>query len=322
MKKIFESMTQAESLLGLAVGILSVILLLFVVYAFFLSGILVKKRLDTASHKRVLMVGYFIGFAVLSGLIITGMAFGFQNSGTVFNTFFFTAFPYLCLGVFLIGSIYRYRQNGFQVSSLSSQFLEGKCLFWGSQLFHWGILFLFFGHLVAFLFPRSVILWNGEPVRLVILEATAFSFALSALAGLILFIYRRFTTDRIMMVSSKMDLVVYVILLVQIISGIGVAYFDRWGSSWFASSLTPYLWSVFAFSPKTEIAANMPILVKLHIASAFFIVAIIPFTRFMHFLVAPLDYIWRSYQLVYWNYNNRMIRKSRNYFPRKKPANN
>jgi len=45
------------------------------------------------------------------------------------NTFLFVAFPYVATFVFVVGLIYRYRQKGFTVSSLSSQFLEGKSLF-------------------------------------------------------------------------------------------------------------------------------------------------------------------------------------------------
>ena len=46
------------------------------------------------------------------------------------NTFLFVAFPYAAIVVFVVGVVYRYRQKGFTVSSLSSQFLEGKKLFW------------------------------------------------------------------------------------------------------------------------------------------------------------------------------------------------
>ncbi|MEB2785328.1 respiratory nitrate reductase subunit gamma [Algoriphagus persicinus] len=320
--KHLEFLSQSESILLIAITLLLFVLAMLFGYAFFLSGTLIDRAGVNASQKRVKLIGTFILMCIGALLVIFGLYYGFKYYSAMFNSFFFVAFPYLCMVVFLIGSIYRYRKTGFQVSSLSSQFLEGKKLFWGSQLFHWGILYLFFGHLVAFLFPRTVIAWNGEPVRLLILEATAFGFALAALLGLILFIFRRLSTDRIVMVSSKMDMLVYVVLLVQIISGIGVAYFDRWGSSWFASSLTPYLWSVFAFSPRVEIAGNMPLLVQSHMVSAFFILAIIPFTRFMHFLVAPLDYIWRSYQVVTWNYNRRAIRSQKTYFPGKKPLNN
>ncbi len=235
----------------------------------------------------------------------------------------FVAFPYACLAIFLIGSVYRYKNRPFTVSSLSSQFLEGKKLFLASQLFHWGLVILFFGHLVAFLFPGSILLWNGQPVRLLILEITAFVFGLSTFFGLMLLIYRRLTDRRVQMVTSKMDFVVYVVLLVQIISGLLVAYTNRWGSTWFAAFLTPYLRSIFAFNPQIDAIASVNSLsLKIHVISAFSIIGIIPFTRFMHFLVYPLDYVWRSYQQVGWNWNRKRIRVSREHRVGVKSRNN
>jgi nitrate reductase gamma subunit len=125
----------------------------------------------------------------------------------------------------------------------------------------------------------------------------------------------------VLIVTNKMDMVVYTTLFVQIVSGLAVAYFDRWGSSWFASTLTPYLVSLFAFNPDVAAVSAMSWLVQVHIFSAFFIIAIIPFTRFMHFLVAPIDYMWRDYQLVIWNWSRKSIRNSTAYFFGKKPDN-
>ncbi|MEK6616151.1 MAG: respiratory nitrate reductase subunit gamma [Bacteroidota bacterium] len=228
------------------------------------------------------------------------------------NILLFVVLPYACIAIFLIGSIYRYMNRGFTVSSISSQFLEGKKLFWGSQPFHWGLFFLFFGHLIAFLFPRAVLAWNGQPIRLLILEITSFAFGLCALLGVILLVHRRLTSKRVQMVTSKMDVVVYLILLTQIISGLMVAYYSRWGSSWFAAFLTPYLKSIFVFNPQIDAVASVNSLsLTVHIISAFLIIGIIPFTRFIHFLVYPVDYLWRSYQQVIWNWDRRNIRTSR-----------
>ena len=55
------------------------------------------------------------------------------------NTFLFVAFPYVAIVVFVVGLTYRYRRKSFTISSLSSQFLEGRQLFWGSVPFHLGI---------------------------------------------------------------------------------------------------------------------------------------------------------------------------------------
>jgi len=239
------------------------------------------------------------------------------------NNLLFIVLPYASLVVFLIGTIYRYRNREFSVSSISSQFLEGRKLFWASQPFHWGLFFLFFGHLIAFLFPRAVIAWNGQPVRLLILEITAFAFGLAAFIGLILLIYRRLTNRRIQIVTSKMDVVVFLILLVQIISGLLVAYHNRWGSSWFAAFLTPYLRSIFVFDPQIDAIASVNSLsLKVHVVAAFSMIGIIPFTRFVHFLVYPIDYLWRSYQQVIWNWNRKQIRTSRAHSEGHKSKNN
>jgi len=201
----------------------------------------------------------------------------------MFNNFFFIGLPYAALTVLLVGSIFRYYRFGFKVSSLSTQFLEGRELFYGSRPFHWGVIFLFFGHAVAFLFPRTVVLWDSVPLRLIILEVAALGFALSALFGLLMLIQRRFKNRRILVVTSKMDIVVYIILFTQIISGIWVAFFARWGSVWFASVLTPYLKSILLFSPDIAAVAEMPLSVQIHIISAFVFIGMIPFTRFIHF---------------------------------------
>lgn len=235
----------------------------------------------------------------------------------------FVVFPYTCLAIFFIGSIYRYINKPFSVSSLSSQFLEGKKLFLASQLFHWGLVILFFGHLTAFLFPASVLAWNGQPTRLLILEISAFVFGLSAFFGLMLLIYRRLTDRRVQIVTTKMDFVVFIVLLVQIISGLLVAYTNRWGSSWFSAFLTPYLRSIFVFNPQIDaISSVISLSLKIHVISAFSLIGIIPFTRFMHFLVYPLDYVWRSYQQVRWNWNRKRIRVSRAHSVGRKPRNN
>ena len=169
---------------------------------------------------------------------------------------------------------------------------------------------------------RFVIAFNGDPVRLLILEVTAFAFGLATLFGIIMLVIRRLTNKRVQIVTSKMDMVVFATLLTQIISGVYIAYFHRYGSTWFAASLTPYLRSIFAFNPDMSVVASMPLAVKIHVLSAFAIVGIIPFTRYMHFLVYPIAYIWRPYQKVIWNWNKNDIRKSTKLVYGKRSKNN
>ncbi len=238
------------------------------------------------------------------------------------NNFFFIALPYIAFVVFLIGTISRYRLEKFKVSSLSSQFLEGKKLFWGSIPFHWGLLVLFFGHLVAFFIPKSIILWNSEPLRLLFLEITSFIAAICVFIGLILLFIRRLTNDRLKMVTTKMDVFIMLLLLFQIFSGMYTAVFIRWGSTWFASVMSPYLKSLFTFTPDIASVSAMPILFKLHVIGAFLIILMIPFTRLVHFLVYPLNYLWKPYQQVIWNWNKRKVRSPKTAWSIHRPKNN
>lgn len=227
---------------------------------------------------------------------------------SAFDPLLFVVFPYVAAVVFLVGTIYRYRQKGYTVSSLSSQFLEGRSLFWGTLLFHIGILGLFFGHLIAFLVPEAVLAWNSEPVRLLVLEGTGAIFGIATLIGLILLILRRLSRPRIRAVTTRMDIVIEAVLLAQIVLGVWIALDYRWGSSWFASSLAPYLWSLARFSPEPSAVLALPWVVKLHVFGAFLILFLVPFTRLVHFIVAPLHYIVRPYQVVIWNWNRKTIR--------------
>ena len=225
------------------------------------------------------------------------------------NNFLFIGLPYTAIFVMLTASIYRYRTMAFNFSSLSTQILEDKLLYKGILPFHWGIVFLFFGHLAAFLFPAVVFAWNGSTTRLLSLETTAFGFALTLFYGIIILIVRRLQNKRLLAVTSKMDYVVYLLLVIQIISGLCVAYFNRWGSSWFAAVISPYLKSIFLFSPDIRALSIAPLPVKIHIISAFAIIGLIPFTRLVHFLVYPFRYFYRGYQIVIWNWNRKTIRK-------------
>lgn len=238
------------------------------------------------------------------------------------NSLLFIALPYVASVVFIAGSIYRYRKTGFKISALSSQFLEGDTLFWGAVPFHFGMLVLFLGHLSAWLLPEATLLWNSQPVRLIILEVTAFTFGLSVLIGLIAMLVRRFTNPRVRIVTTRMDIAIELLLLVQVVLGCWIALGYRWGASWFASDLSPYLWSIVTFSPNIQAVSALPLVIKLHIAGAFAILFMIPFTRLVHFLVAPFHYIVRPYQVVMWYWDRRAIRDPRTAWSEARPRNN
>jgi nitrate reductase gamma subunit len=166
--------------------------------------------------------------------------------------------------------------------------------------FHYGILTVLLGHIVAFLVPRSILAWNGNPIRLYILEITALSAGLLAVVGMIGMIVRRISNPKVRVVTSRIDTILYFLLLTQLVSGVAVAIFHPWGSSWFATSMSPYLWSLVKFQPDITYIVGLPLLVKLHVINAFVLILIFPFTRLVHILVVPNPYLWRKPQVVRW----------------------
>jgi len=221
----------------------------------------------------------------------------------------FGVLPYVVMVVFLIVTIQRYRMKGFSYSSLSSQFLENQHHFWGSVPFHYGILAVLLGHIIGFFLPSAILSWNAEPLRLMVLEVTGIAFAVLTLVGLVNIMVRRFTRRLARVVTTRGDWVVYLLLLVQVLTGIGISVFHGWGSSWFATNLTPWLWSLVALNPEVAFVAPLPLLVKAHIVNAFLLIGFFPFTRLVHILVVPNPYLWRRTQVVIWNWDRSRIRK-------------
>ncbi len=213
----------------------------------------------------------------------------------------FGALPYLAAALTLVVSIQRYRRDGFTVTSLSSEFLESRWLFWGTVPFHLGVLVLFLGHLIGFLIPREVMAWNSAPLRLLVLETTGLSAGLLTLAGLVILVVRRMRDDRLRAVTSKVDVLVYLILLFQVGTGLYIALYLRWGSAWYTQVLVPYLRSIFVLQPDIRSIADLPLAVRLHVLGAFVLFSTFSATRLVHMLVAPVPYLWRSVQIVVWN---------------------
>ena len=238
------------------------------------------------------------------------------------NNFLFVALPYIAIVVFLVGAIYRYRATGFKVSSLSSQFIEGGGIYIFAVLFHWGILVVFLGHVVAFLFPEATLAWHSSAARLIADEIVIFTFGLSVLIGLSALFIRRISRPRLQVVTSRMDIVIELLLLAQFVFGLWIALGYRWGYYWFASDMSPYLWSILKLNPQIEAVGVMPWVIKTHIVGAFVILGIFPFTRLVHFLVAPFHYIWRPYQQVIWYWDRRRVRDPLAPWTETRPRNN
>ena len=220
----------------------------------------------------------------------------------MWDSILFGFIPYVFITIAIVGIVWRYATDKYSWSSLSSEFLENRVLFFGSFPWHFGIILILLAHIIILLIPQSVLTWNSSVARLDALEISGLALGLLTLFGLIMFIYRRLTDSRVRSLTSSWDVLVLIVLVIQIVTGLGNAILYKWGSNWLAGAASPWVWSILLFSPKVAYVQNLPLVTKIHIFNAMVIILLIPFTRFVHFLafVNPLKYMTRPYQVVRW----------------------
>ncbi|MBW8059706.1 MAG: respiratory nitrate reductase subunit gamma [Solirubrobacterales bacterium] len=217
------------------------------------------------------------------------------------DTFLFIAIPYAAVVLAVGGGILRYRYDRFSFSSQSSQLLENRTLFWGSNAWHYGILLVLFAHLAGLLATGAWAALIANPTRLYTLEAIGLGLAFLAFFGLSILILRRLTNAWVASVTSRADWLLLVLLLAQVGLGIYVTVVYRWGSDWYLHTAVPWLTSLAQFQPRIDMMTVLPWAVKAHALGGFLILFLFPFTRLVHVVTVPLSYIWRPYQLVIWN---------------------
>jgi nitrate reductase gamma subunit len=215
--------------------------------------------------------------------------------------FLFVAFPYIALVLAVLGGLYRYFTDRFSYSSLSSQLLEGRALYWASVPWHYGIIPVLLAHLFCGVVPWASARLLGDPVRLFVLELIGWALGLFALLGILLAIARRGVDWRARAATSAMDWILLVLLAIQTASGVGVALFSRWGSRWYLDVAVPWFWSIAMFQPDAATIVPLPVVAQLHLFLGFVLIGLFPFTRLVHIFTVPLSYLWRPYQVVIWN---------------------
>ena len=214
------------------------------------------------------------------------------------------AAPYAALAIFLGGTIWRFR-NQSSISARSSQMLEGGALAWGTIPFHLGIVVLFLFHLLPLLMPDTWRMIVSSRGGLRAVESVGLAAAFLCLAGLIVLLVRRVSSSAVRAGSRGADVLVLAVLVVQVASGIAVATMHRWGAVWSLGTTVPYLRSLLAFRPEPAFIAGIPRAVLWHLAGAWLVLALLPFTRLIHMLTLPLGYLTRPPQKVVWTTRTR-----------------
>lgn len=215
------------------------------------------------------------------------------------DQFLWVIFPYLCIAVFIVGHIFRYRTDQFGWTAKSSEFIEKKQLMVGSILFHVGIIPVIGGHVVGLGVPKEWTRALGVSDELYHFGAfwVGGFFGIVTLVGMIILTSRRFSIASVRKLSSASDLIVNTILLFIVFIGmysvIGTSItapdFD------YRDSISIWFRKLLIFQPDAGFMSNVPLAFQLHILSGFLITAMWPFTRLVHVWSVPLNYVGRSY---------------------------
>lgn len=219
------------------------------------------------------------------------------------NNFLFGIYPYIALGVGIMGTIARYERDPFTWKSSSSQLLRRRQLMIGSILFHVGVLMIFAGHFVGLLTP----IWIFDALgvshgakQLLAIVAGGIAGVMALVGGGMLF-HRRWCDPRIRATSSFWDIAILGMLLSQLVLGlmtvvVSLGHLDGHEMVKFMS----WAQGIFTFdSAAASYVADVSIIFKLHLFLGLTIILVFPFTRLVHMLSAPVRYVMRpGYQVV------------------------
>ena len=219
------------------------------------------------------------------------------------HDFLFVVYPYICLAVFLMGSLARFDRDQYTWKSDSSQLLRARQLRWGSNLFHVGILFLFFGHTVGLLTPH----WVYEPF-VTAPQKQMLAIVSGGIAGLVCFVgltmllHRRLFDPRIRLTSHRTDLAILVILWVQLVLGLITLPFSFAHRADASAMLILSAWAqgIATFRPDAAALVALDWPFKVHMVLGMTIFLLFPFSRLVHIWsgLASVAYLFRPYQLV------------------------
>lgn len=214
----------------------------------------------------------------------------------------FVWYPYVCLTAFLLGSLIRFDREQYSWRASSSQILRKRQLAWGSNLFHIGVLFLFFGHAAGLLTPKAIytLFITVEQKQMIAIIAGGVA-GLVCFIGLSLLLHRRLFDARIRVTSTWMDMAVLIILWVQLSLGLITLPFSLSHSDG-GTMLTLAHWAqgILTLQPvdaHTLQGLAFPYLAHLVLGMTIFL--LFPFSRLVHVWSAPVWYLGRrGYQVV------------------------
>ncbi len=225
-----------------------------------------------------------------------------MNQDTM-NTLLFGVYPYVCITIWLLGSLIRFDREQYTWKSDSSQLLRRRQLRLGSNLFHFGILIVIAGHFLGFLAPHWMVAPFLSASQHQLLAMTGGGAAgIVAIVGLSILFYRRLADPRIRINSANADILVLALLWVQLFLGLlTVPLSLQHMDGVMFETLTDYVKGIVTFNPgSAALLAAVPFVYKSHIFLGFTIFLVSPFTRLVHIWsgLATVGYLARPHQIV------------------------
>ncbi|SDD75746.1 nitrate reductase gamma subunit [Bhargavaea beijingensis] len=217
------------------------------------------------------------------------------------DQFLWVIFPYICIAIFVVGHIYRYKVDKFHWTAKSSEFIEKKQLMVGSLLFHLGIIPVILGHISGLGIPKEWMRALGVNDHMYHLGAIWIGgfFGFVTLLGMFILTFRRFSIKAVRKLSSASDMVVNTLLLIIVFMGMYATIVTNAVNPAFDYRDTISVWfrDLFLLRPDPSYMMGVPVSFQIHILAAFLIFALWPFTRLVHVWSVPLSYVGRSYIL-------------------------
>lgn len=220
------------------------------------------------------------------------------------NYFLFGLYPYIALTVFVVGSWVRFDREQYGWTSASSQILSTANMRLASNLFHIGVIGIFFGHLIGLLAPYAI--WDAIGLsslgkQSIAMYGGGFLGVLAMIGGLML-LARRLTNRRVRATSRTSDIFILVWVLVTLFFGLATTFTTfhhaAEGSADTMMSLAQWAKSIVLFDAKPELVGQVEPVFQIHLALGLTLFLLFPFTRLVHIWSFPIGYLTRSYQIV------------------------
>ena len=220
------------------------------------------------------------------------------------HNFFFGAYPYIVLTVFLLGSWLRFDREQYTWKSDSSQLLSKDNLRLSSNLFHIGVIAIFFGHFIGLLMPHSWFQGLGVSDmqhQYLAITAGAIFGTLAIIGGAMLWVRRMFNS-RVSATSRGMDKPILSWLIVTLLLGLSTIPVSlghaSHGDAGVMIALAEWVQSIVYLSPNPALLEGVDGIFKTHLFFGMTVFLLFPFTRLVHVWSVPLGYLGRSYQIV------------------------